>query len=92
MIRASRFMKEVYHINPLPGYQPITGNDAEYDQNCYNATVEEDKTTEDEAIVIRCLSCGVQNKVKSAGLERIPKCGKCGAVLIEMREFGKATE
>jgi ribosomal protein L44E len=85
-------MREVYHISSVPGHRPITRNDAEYKENCYNATVGRNKTTEDEAIVIRCLSCGVQNKVKTAGLEKVPKCGKCGAVLIEMREFGKATE
>jgi len=60
-------------------------------ENCYNAPVEEDEKKEDEEIVIRCLSCGVQNKLKTEELEKSPKCGKCGAVLIEMREFGQSS-
>jgi len=47
---------------------------------------------EDEEMVIRCPSCGVQNKLKTLKVEQNPKCGKCGAVLIEMREFGTSSE
>jgi len=47
---------------------------------------------EDEEIVIRCPSCGVQNKLTTLKLEQNPKCGKCGAVLIEMIEFGRSIE
>jgi predicted Zn-ribbon and HTH transcriptional regulator len=47
---------------------------------------------EDEEIVIRCPSCGVQNKRRTLRVEQSSRCGKCGAVLIEMREFGKSSE
>ncbi len=52
----------------------------------------EENDKENEEMLIRCLSCGVQNKLKALMLQQSPKCGKCGAVLIEMREFGKSSE
>ncbi len=52
--------------------------------------MEDNEKKEDEEILIRCPSCGVQNKLKTSKLEQSPKCGKCGAVLIEMREFGQS--
>jgi uncharacterized paraquat-inducible protein A len=52
--------------------------------------MEDNGEKEDEEIVIRCPSCGVQNKLKTVRLEQGPRCGRCGAVLIEMREFGSS--
>lgn len=54
--------------------------------------MENDDKKGDEEVIIRCLTCGVQNKLSSSKLEQGPKCGKCGAVLIEMREFGQTSE
>ncbi len=53
---------------------------------------EEIEKKKEEEIVIRCPSCGVQNRLKTLKFETNPKCGKCGAVLIEMREFGESPE
>ena len=54
--------------------------------------MEDNHNKEDEEVVIRCPSCGVQNKLKAIKLEQSPKCGKCGVVLIEMKEFGQPSE
>jgi uncharacterized paraquat-inducible protein A len=52
--------------------------------------MEDNNKSDDEEIFIRCPSCGVQNRLKTIRLEQSPKCGKCGTVLIEMREFGQS--
>ena len=54
--------------------------------------MEDNENKEDEEIVIRCPRCGVQNRLKASKLEQSPKCGKCGAVLIEMRDSGRSSE
>jgi uncharacterized C2H2 Zn-finger protein len=54
--------------------------------------MEDKRKKEDEEIVIRCPRCGVQNRLKASRLEQSPKCGKCGALLIEMRDSGRFSE
>src|SRR5258706_1493365 len=41
-----------------------------------------DTQTQDK-VLIACASCGTANRVPSARLEEDPKCGKCGAPLLD---------